>query len=403
MRSIADHQQAVAELLSPTLQGLGEETIPLDLARGRVLAEDLLAPVDLPGFDNSQMDGYAAGPPGDLANTYTVLSAIPAGSTETRQLGPGEAAPIMTGAPVPSNAVAVAPVEQARPSAFLNPGESVELPPMEPGNFIRRRGSDIHIGQLALRQGTQLTPPQLGLIAALGLNRVTVLRQLRVGVLSTGDELLPANRESGEASTSPGAIHDANTPMLCAALESAGALAIALPAASDDPDALRESLAETPDLDVLITTGGVSQGAFEVVRQAFPEVEFGPVAMQPGGPQGLGRLTGQRSGEQNSVPALSLLAFPGNPVSAMVSFEVFLRPLLAGGRPILRLPLLEDVRSPETKHQIRRARLRPEGVELLGGPSSHLLHALAESDALVHLPVGLTDAAAGTEVEVWPL
>jgi molybdopterin molybdotransferase len=211
-------------------------------------------------------------------------------------------------------------------------------------------------------------------------------------IVSTGAELA----EPGEP-LRPGAIYDANAVSLSAAITTAGGIALATGVYSDEPGHLRLALEAAGPVDLVVTSGGVSAGAHEVVRETLGPlgVRFGSVALQPGGPQGLGAIT--VAGAPTPV-----LCFPGNPVSSLVSFELFLRPLLRGDRPVLRVPLAASVDSPETKHQVRRGRLTDAGtVELVGGPSSHLLAAYARSDVLVHLPVGLSRAEAGETVEVW--
>jgi molybdopterin molybdotransferase len=199
-----------------------------------------------------------------------------------------------------------------------------------------------------------------------------------------------------------GAIYDSNSTMMAAAVTAAGASAVTT-SAPDDSAAVVDALERPPDVDLVVTTGGVSAGAFEVVRDALAPlgVEFGPVAMQPGGPQGLGTAllpSGRR------VP---VLAFPGNPVSALVSFELFLRPLLRGfaglpaHRRTERAVLAHPVTSPPARHQVRRGTVRADGSVDVGAPSSHLLHAYATANALVHLPVGVDSLPAGAEVDYW--
>jgi molybdopterin molybdotransferase len=240
----------------------------------------------------------------------------------------------------------------------------------------------------------------LGVLASSGVVDVPVVRRISVLLLSTGHEL----RQPGTTLKS-GQIYDANSTMLTAALHGAGARVSAL-RVPDRPAELLAAVSASADLvDLVVSTGGVSAGAFEVVREALEPagVQFGPVAMQPGGPQGLGRA--QLAHLAASVP---VVAFPGNPVSALVSFELFLRPVLltlAGlkaSRPVEWLPLAHGVDSVAGKHQVRRGIVNDAGmVELVGGPSSHLLHAYAQSSVLVHLPIGLAHADAGENVEIW--
>lgn len=414
-RTVGEHQQAVLRLLEERLAAAPVRTEILDLMRaaGRVLAEDVRAPGSLPSFDNSQMDGYAVRA-ADLAGSgaaaeLPVTAPIPAGITAPA-LPPGTAAPIMTGAMLPAGADAVVPIERAEPSAFYAeqdlPGATVRLPTGVPaGEYVRTAGSDIRAGAAALTAGTRLGAAQLGLLAALGIAAVKVRAPLRVLLLSTGDEVVEPGRP-----LAPGQIHDANTTLLAVSLHDAGAEVVRSRIVADSPEVflsrLRGDLARQP-ADLILTSGGISKGAYEVVRLALDSdgVQFLSVAMQPGGPQGIGTVDG--------VP---FLGFPGNPVSSLVSFEMFLRPALGAltgqpaPRPQVPAVLAEDAVSPAGKHQVRRGRYLPPAepgaagtVELIGGPGSHLVHALASSNALVHIPAGGEAVPAGAEVTVWLL
>lgn len=402
-RTVAEYQAAVAGLLrwSSGYDANRTERLALPDALGRALAEDVPAPVSLPPFDNSQMDGYAVHAADlDRPSVLLVADAIPAG-TVPPPLVSGTAAPIMTGAMLPPEAAAVVPIERADPPQFYSAadraagGVTVVLPGgIEPGLFVRRAGSDIAAGEVALKAGTLLGPAQLGLLAACGVGTVAVRPRFRVLLLSTGDEVA----EPGSA-LAPGTIYDANTTLLDAALREAGVDVTRHRLLGDDPDVLREAFgAISPgSTDLVLSTGGISQGAYEVVKQALADssVEFSSVAMQPGGPQAHGTISG-----------IPFLGFPGNPVSAIVSFEMFLRPALhrvTGGpvpRLVLEAVLVDDVRSPEAKHQVRRGLYRDGKVALVGGPDSHLLHALTASNCLVHLPEGVASLQEGDRVDV---
>jgi len=397
--SVEAHRDKVRALLAPMAARV--ETVPLREALGRGLAADVVAPLDLPPFANSQMDGFAirsADVPGGGAD-LRVGPAVPAGVVPVGLL-PGTAAPVMTGAMIPPGADAVVPVEQAVPASFPDPrcaDAVVRLPAAAAGTYVRAAGSDIAAGEQALASGTSLGPGQLGLLAALGLADVSVHAVLRVLLVTTGDEVV----EPG-GPLPPGKIYDANGTLLESALRQAGLHVRRTGISADDPGELEQLLrAHAPGVDVIITTGGVSKGAYEVVRQALTghDVEFGAVALQPGGPQGTGTFDG--------VP---VLCFPGNPVSCLISLEMFLRPVLSelfgspAPRTVVRARLAGALSSPETKHQVRRGTLRADGtVRLEGGAGSHLVHALAHSNALVHVPVGTAALAAGDEVEVWIL
>lgn len=399
-RSVLAHREAVVELLSGLPEARGSERVPLPRALGRALAVGVHAPLDLPPFPNSQMDGYAvrsADIP-DGGAELRVAAPVPAGAAPG-PLPPGHAAPIMTGAMIPDGADAVVPIEKAQPDTFPAAGAEtrVTLPATGPGAFVRDAGSDIARGALALAAGTVLGPAQLGLLAALGMTEAEVHRPLRVLLVTTGDEVV----EPGQELTA-GKIYDSNGILLETAMRQAGLEVLRTGISDDAPDALLRLLRIHADaVDLIVTTGGVSTGAYEVVRQAMDgqPVDFLSVAMQPGGPQGIGTFDG--------VP---FLGFPGNPVSCLVSFEMFLRPALAAvlGAPALRpapiARLAEPLTSPAGKHQVRRGTLEAGGtVRLIGGAGSHLVHALALSDVLVQVPADVTELLAGAEVEVWIL
>lgn len=399
-RSVALHRAAVTELLAPLLAQERTETLALRDALGKGLAQDVMAALNLPPFANSQMDGFAVNsldvPDGGAE--LPVVVPVPAGAVPAA-LDRGTAAPIMTGAMIPAGADAVVPVERAVPDRFPAPGETttVWLPATAAGTFVRSAGSDIAAGERALTSGTFLGPAQLGLLAALGIAEVTVRRPVTVLLATTGDEVV----EPGQPLPA-GKIYDSNGTLLESAMRQAGLAVVRTAIASDHPDEFRALLrSHAGAVDLIVTTGGVSKGAYEVVRQAMDgqATEFLHVAMQPGGPQGIGTFDG--------VP---FLGFPGNPVSCLVSFEMFLRPVLAElfGAPSPRIPvharLGHSLSSPEHKHQVRRGTLQGDGtVRLEGGESSHLMHALAGSNALVHVPVGVSALAEGDEVEVWML
>lgn len=399
-RTVAEHRQAFHDLVAGLNGSERTETLPLLAALGRGLATDVVAPLDLPPFANSQMDGYAirsADIP-DGGAELRVAAPIPAGATAAA-LNPGEAAPIMTGAMIPPGADAVVPIEQAVPDVFPIPGQAatVRLPAAAAGTYVRSAGSDVHAGGLALAARTFLGPGQLGLLAALGITEVSVYRTLKVLLVTTGDEVVDPGQP-----LEPGKIYDANGTLLEAAMRQAGLAVVRTGISTDSPEELTLLLRKhAPEVDLIVTTGGVSKGAYEVVRQATAtqDVRFLHVAMQPGGPQGIGTFDG--------VP---FVGFPGNPVSCLISFEMFLRPVLGAlfgapaPRPVVRARLGGPLTSPDGKHQIRRGTLHPDGtVRVEGGAGSHLVHALANSNALIHVPVGTSALAEGAEVEVWTL
>ncbi|MGW5055549.1 molybdopterin molybdotransferase MoeA [Actinokineospora sp. NPDC004072] len=388
MWSAPDYRDRVAALVPP----LPVRRLPLADCLGLVLAEDVVAGVSLPPFDNSAMDGYAvrAADLGD-ETSLPVADDIPAGRTDVRPLAPGTAHRIMTGAPMPPGADAVVQVE------LTDGGTEVVAirGRVEPGKHVRRAGEEVVAGSVVLKAGVVLGSARLGLAAAVGLGELPVRRRPRVVVLSTGTELTPP----GEP-LAPGRIYESNSVLLAAAVREIGGEAVVSRFVPDDVPAFLAAVERHADADLLITSGGVSAGAYEVVKDALAGrgVEFVRVAMQPGGPQGSGRVDG-----------LAVVALPGNPVSAALSFELFVRPALlaamghpAVDRPRARARTTEALRSPAGKVQYRRGRHDAGVVAVVpvGGPGSHLLASFAESNCLIELPVGVAEVPAGGEVDL---
>ncbi|MEU4763575.1 gephyrin-like molybdotransferase Glp [Actinosynnema sp. NPDC023794] len=388
---VADHKARVAGLVGamPVVHS------PVADCLGLVLAEDLVATVPLPPFDNSAMDGYAVRS-ADVASVpveLPVVEDIPAGRPASAPLAAGTAHRIMTGAPVPAGADAVVQVE------WTDGGTSVVRVdrPVAVGQNVRRMADDVAVGTTVLRAGVALGPAQLGLAAALGFGSLPVRRRPRVLVLSTGSELVGPG-----VALEPGQIYESNGVMLAAAVREAGGEAELLRFVPDDVEQFHAAIApRLASVDLLLTSGGVSAGAYEVVKDAFTGrgVEFTKVAMQPGGPQGAGRYQG-----------VAVATLPGNPVSAHVSFEVFIRPALRAAmgfarveRPMAAARLSAPLTSPAGRTQFRRGAYDPESgrvVTPVGGPGSHLLSALAVSDCLIEVPEDVTELAEGTEVTV---
>ncbi|MFJ4010394.1 gephyrin-like molybdotransferase Glp [Streptomyces sp. NPDC090026] len=423
--SVDDHLEDILASVRP----LDPIELQLPEAQGCVLVDDVTVPVALPPFDNSSMDGYAVRV-ADLAEAgedspvvLAVIGDIAAGSEGLPTVGPGQAARIMTGAPLPPGAQAVVPVEWTdggtgggAAASMLPAGQAPEgaagevrvYRPVEEHAHVRARGSDVQAGDLALAAGTVLGPPQIGLLAAIGRGTVRVRPRPRVVVLSTGSELA----QPGEELTT-GRIYDSNSFALAAAARDAGAIAYRVGAVTDDPELLRAAIEDQLlRADLLVTTGGVSVGAYDVVKEALapagdegvPEsnVDFRRLAMQPGKPQGFGSIGPERT---------PLLALPGNPVSSYVSFELFVRPAIRTlmglddvHRPTVRALLDAEapLSSPDGKRQFLRGRYDAEAgrVAPVGGAGSHLVAALAHADCLIVVPEKTTSVEPGAGVDV---
>lgn len=392
LRSVESHATEVAALFPAP----SAEEVPLQEALGRVLARDVTSPVNLPPFDNSAMDGYALRT-ADLTTlpaTLPVIRDIPAGAGDVGPLAPGTAARIMTGAPVPPGADFVVPVE------FTDRGITRVTVTEDPGArpHIRPAGDDVTTGQTVLTAGAVIGPAAIGVAAATGHATLPVFRPLTVLVLSTGSELAAPGSPLG-----PGQIYESNGQMLAAAVTDAGATARIAHFVADDVQTFTDTLrSRMADCDLILTSGGVSAGAYEVVKDTFTGagIDFVKVAMQPGMPQGAGRYEG--------IPVVTL---PGNPVSSFVSFEVFVRPALraamglAASRPVVHARVTEALDSPHGKRQFRRGTVDAAAgtVTPLGGAGSHLMGALAQANALFVIPESSSRLEAGDVVEAWLL
>ena len=440
-RSIEDHVSALVAALS--VRTIRAESVSVADALDRVLVEDLRAPFDLPRFDNSQMDGFAldaTATPG----SFDVVGMIAAGQTGGA-VAPGTAVPIMTGAPVPPGASAIIPVEES--DGYDSP--SISVPGTPAGRFVRSRGSDIAAGDIALPAGTVLGSASLGVLAAFGLTEVTVRARPRVLVVTGGDEVAQPGAQLRDDQ-----IYDANHALLSSVLLSSGSEVVDALIVDDTVEDFRASLsarvrATAPDL--IITSGGISAGRFEVIQQGLggldeparlgepaglsepaglggpgepsagvdlggltAHVGFGSVAMQPGGPQGAGVL------EQDTGARIPIVCFPGNPVSTWISAHVLLRDAMdrawSTGRPSrrVRAALAAPVTPLAAKTQLRRSEMGvgmlhdgttdPDSTRLcvraFAGTSSHLLATAAHADSLIVVPPGPDELPAGTAVEV---
>jgi molybdopterin molybdotransferase len=397
MESVDGH---LAEVLA-TVRPLPPVLLSLAETEGGVLAEDVTAGTPLPSFDNSAMDGYAVqardieGAANEAPITLPVTSEIAAGDTGSHQVTAGTCVRIMTGALLPPGADAVVPVEwtdggTAR-AAFRRP--------VTPGNAIRRRGDDVAKGDVLLTAGTWVGSVELALLAAAGVGSALARPRPRVAVISTGNELA----EPGTPII-PGLIWDSNSFMLAAAARQAGAVAHRHRISDDTAGVLAAIEEQLPQADLLVTSGGVSMGGeHDVVKAALAglgTVTFRKVAMQPGMPQGFGTLGPDRT---------PIFTLPGNPVSAYVSFVLFVQPALDAlkdlspqRKPPIQAALTLGVRSPRGRRSYLRGVLddAQETVVPLTGQSSHQLGALAEANALIIVPEGVTRMEAGEGVDV---
>ncbi|MGO4536212.1 molybdopterin molybdotransferase MoeA [Leifsonia sp. 2MCAF36] len=400
-RSVEDHAGLVARMLEPLSDEPAMESVPLDRALGRVTAGEVRSEVDLPLFRNAQMDGYAvrAADVRSVPVALEVSGDIPAGHTSPVSLIPGTALRIMTGAPVPTGADAIVPVEDTELVLGRDDdlsGAIVEIRrPRERGEYVRERGSDVRRGDVLLAAATRLAPRHLAALAAAGVETVSVRSRLRVGILTSGTELVAGGKPGF------GQVYDANGIALAALVEEAGAIVSVRASSGDDPEAFARILDDALHRsDLIITSGGISKGAYEVVREVLlPRgADVTTVAMQPGGPQATAVVGG-----------MPVFAFPGNPVSTQVSFIVFLRGPLraAAGLPELKpreVALTEPLRSVPGRRQFLRGLLDGEGAVVpVSGPSSHLVAGMARADVLIDVPAEVEALQSGAAVTVWTL
>lgn len=411
--SVAEHLDRVLSAVAT----LPATTVDLADALGRTLVEEVVALVDVPSFDNSAMDGYAvrhadaATASADSPVALTVVADLPAGASDNPTLQPGEGARIMTGAPMPEDADCVVPVEDTDQVAGANDGGGsgtvqIFVAP-QPAAHIRRVGTDARAGETVLTAGRVLNSRDLSAAAATGSRTLTVIPAPRVAVLSTGSEL----RKPGEP-LERGQIHDSNSLLIAAMVTECGGIPVLVGSVRDDDDSLRAAFEKhAPRVDAFITSGGVSVGAFDVVKSVLSPlgVWFGPVRMQPGKPQGFGEWPGE-AGE----PGTAIFALPGNPVSVFVSFEQFVRPALMKmqgrvdlTRPNVKAAAATSWRSPHGRTQFMpavvehhtdgRVTVRPASA---GGSGSYLVASLAGANALATVPESVTDVHEGDLLDV---
>ena len=398
MPGFADARRIILDHVAP----LGVERARLSAAAGRVLAERVAAPWDMPQWDNSAMDGYAVRSAdlvgGSAGDGLAVTGYLPAGVAPLDALEAGTATRIMTGAPIPVGADAVVPIEDAEERGgrvFLRrvPG---------PGDHVRRRAGDIRAGETVLTAGTALGPSEISVLAALGREGVAVFRRPSVAIVSTGDELI----EAGEPLL-PGTIYNSNSAGLAATVRRAGAEPVLLPIARDERAALRALLEEGLRADVLVTTAGVSMGDRDLVRECLRDLGvrevFWKVDIQPGRPTTFG-VSGTRP----------VFALPGNPVAALLTAELFMRPalraMLGHARPVeppWQVRLADDVTPRLDRVTLLRVGLERHGTELVGRSAGHqatgFLRTMLGADAVALIPAGEAALVAGTSVDAYLL
>ncbi len=398
LTSLEDAQKTVFEAAQP----LGIEKVGLIEALGRVLAEDIIAPRDNPPWDNSAMDGFAVrwedikqehaiGKPVELK----IIEEVPAGKVATKSVGRGQAIRIMTGAPLPKGADSVVKVEETEST----PDIVRIFKTVERGGNVRPQGEDVKKGECIIPKGTQIRPAEAGMLAILAKSFVPVYQQVRVAILSTGDELADLDERFDEDK-----IINSNSYGIAAAVQEAGAVPALLGIARDQPAALKEKIAHGLKADILVLSGGVSMGDYDFTKEVFKELgaemNFWKLAIRPGQPLAFGRI--QRT-----------LAFglPGNPVSSMVTFEQLVRPAIlkmsghrSYGRPVLQAALQEKFsKRPDRRHFLRGILSREKGVltvRTTGDQGSGILTSMVKANCLIDVPVEVERLNPGDPVNV---
>jgi molybdopterin molybdotransferase len=406
--SVVEAQQQLLSSFSP----LGSETVPLLNAAGRVLSVSVSASFDVPSFDNSSMDGFAVRAEDVVTAQETrpvelkVIADLPAGGSSLLSIRAGETIRIMTGAPLPSGADAVVPVEDTdfrERDPGTPPPERVKISkPVSPKDNVRDKGQDIHQGEIVLASGQKLRPQDIGLLAMLGNAQVQVYRQAFVAVISTGDELVPVG-----TGLSNGKVYDSNSFMLVSQLEKYKAKVLRLGILPDREDAIVAGFEQATEagVDLILSSAGVSVGAYDYVRAILEKrghLEFWRVNMRPGKPIAFGEYRG--------IPFIGL---PGNPASAFVGFEVFVRPVLLRlsgmvdwSHPSQRVKLLEPVASDGRESYMRAMISNQRGTwvaRLTGHQGSGNLRSLVQANALLIVPSGVKSLPVGAEVDTWLL
>jgi molybdopterin molybdotransferase len=408
MLSVAEARERILSHFQP----VATESLPLIAGGNRVLAADITAADDLPLFDNSSMDGFAiravdsSGAAADSPVTLRVVADTPAGTSPTVSLAEGEAARIMTGAQMPAGADAVIPVEDTdfdgRAPGTALPATVTFSRRVKHGENVRARGVDVRTGQPVLHKGRLLKPQDLGLLAMLGIANVEVYKKPRVALLSSGNELLEVN-----APLESGKVRDSNSYTLAALIESCRAEVRSLGVAKDTRGSVKALLerAAAENADLILSSAGVSVGAFDFVKEVVEsngKLDFWRVNMRPGKPLAFGKYRG-----------INFIGLPGNPVSAFVGFEVFVREVIArlsgrsdGGRLRVRVRCEEEILSDGRESYLRALVREVDGIltaKLTGNQGSGNLLSLVQADALLIIPAGVKCLPAGQEADAWLL
>jgi len=409
-------EQALEQILT-RIDALEEEEKPILGCLGQVLAEDIYSSINIPPLDNSAMDGYAVrsedthGASLESPRFLRVIDTVTPGYISKHEVEPGTVARIMTGAPIPKGADCVVRFEYTDETQRKSPSDEVGiLYEVETGFDIRRAGENIAKGSKSLSKGTLLRPSEIGVLASLGYNRVVVIRRPVVAVLATGDEIVDISQPLPEAK-----IYNSNTYSVAALVLRYGGIPRILGIASDSEDSLMASLQHGQDADLLITTGGVSLGDYDIVKDVLlkdGEIVFWKVRLKPGKPLAFGMVKGlSKAGVEKKIPYLGL---PGNPVSAMVTFEVFVRPAILKmlgkknlAKPTVEAVIEEPIVNEDARRIFARAIVEKHGekyiARLTGAQGSGILSSMASANGLVIVPEDKPGVEAGDLVQVMML
>jgi len=408
-------EEALGKVLS-YVEVLEPERKPILDCLGQVLAEDIYSTIDIPPLDNSAMDGYAVraedthGASESSPRYLVVVGEIAAGSMPAKEVSPETAIRIMTGAPLPEGADVVVKFEDtdevSRKSSRKDLAQIGILCQAKKGLNIRRRGEDISKGNLILQKGTGLRPQEIGVLASLGLSTALVIRRPIVAILATGDELIDVDQP-----LTPGKIHDSNTYTIAAEVSRYGGIPRILGIGRDSIQSLTEKIAEGLDADMLITSGGVSKGDYDIVKDVLAEhgeIGFWTVCMKPGKPLAFGVIRKVMGRKKRKVPHLGL---PGNPVSSMITFEQFARPAILKmmgkkvlAKPTIRAIIEDDLANTDGRRLFARVMVTERGgqyyASVTGPQGSGILTSMAKANGLAVIPENSTGAKVGDMVEV---